>query len=81
MKSDTSNIYSQYFKEIARKVLFIARILSYKNKFLNRSLSGIEDDIGKIFQKIRIFSEKYAQSLNDPLGIPQQFPILRGGQK
>ena len=45
------------------------------------TLSGIEDDIGKIFQKFRIFSEKYAQSLNDPLGIPQQFPILRGGQK
>jgi len=36
MKSDTYNIYSQYFKEIARKVLFIARILSYKNKFLNK---------------------------------------------
>ena len=42
---------------------------------------GIEDDIGKIFQKFWIFSEKYARSLNDPLGTPQQFPILRGGQK
>ena len=47
----------------------------------NVALLGIEDDIGKIFQKFRIFSEKYTRSLNDPLGTPKQFPILRGGQK